>query len=73
MKIKTNKQDTFYKLLYSAGISSIQSRYVAYKLETKLNSIDTIVKIGNSFIVNNLYRITPLSFAIPPTNIDLIR
>ncbi len=72
MNINSNKQDTFYNLLNSAGISPIQSRYVAYKLETKLNSIDTIVKKGNSFIVNNLFKITPLPIDIPATIIKLI-
>jgi len=73
MNIKTNKQDTFYKLLYSAGIPSIQSRYIAFKLETKLDSIDSIVKKGNSFIVNNQYKITPLAVDCPATNIELIK
>ncbi len=72
MRVKTDKQDTFYKILKSVGIPSIQSRYVAYKLETKLKSIDTIVKKDNSFIVNNLYKITPLSIDLPATVIELI-
>jgi len=72
MNIKTNKQDTFYKLLYSAGISSIQARYTAYRLETKLTSIDSIVKKGNSFIVNNQYKITPLAVDCPATVIEPI-
>ena len=72
MNIKTNKQDTFYKMLTYAGISSIQARYTASKLETKLTSIDSIVKKGNSFIVNNQYKITPLAVDCPATIIELI-
>ena len=72
MNIKTNKKDTFYKMLMSAGISSIQARYTASKLETKVNSIDSIVKKGNSFIVNNQYKITPLAVDCPAIIIELI-
>jgi len=72
MNIKTNKKDTFYNSLMSAGISSIQARYTASKLETKVNSIDSIEKKGNSYIVNDLYRITPLAVDCPATNIELL-
>ena len=72
MNIKTNKQDTFYKLLNSAGISPIQSRYTAFKLEVKLDSIDSIMKEGNSFIINNQYKITPFAVDCPATVIELI-
>lgn len=66
------KKDTFYKMLMSAGISSIQARYTSSKLEPKINSIDTIVKKDNSYIVNDLYKITPLAVDCPATIIELI-
>ena len=72
MKIKDNKQDTFYKMLYSYGMPSIQAKFTASKLENKLDSIDSVVKKGNSFIVNNLYKITPLAVDCPATVIELI-
>jgi len=73
MNIKANKQDTFYKVLTSAGVSSIQARYTASKLETKINSIDSIVKKDNSYIINDLYKITPLAVDCPATIIELIK
>lgn len=56
----------------SVGISTIQARYTASKLETKINSFDSIVKKDNSYIGNNQYKTTPLAVDCPATLIELI-
>ena len=70
-------QDIFYMQILNAGMTPIQARYIAYKLEkSEEQNINSIDRKGKYFIIDctkRIYKVTPLNLDIPATPIEIIK